>query len=565
MIVAKPLAAALLALSLPPLSLAAQSAPATDAQPVAPHIVVETVGPDGWRARLGPTNVGSMLASEEGRGYWQPMTGTLLDAWQQLVGDEVQFTAARDRLLAHRGTLRLAARFHQGRRTREQAAAFALVVDDDGRTDLQALAADLQRLLERGIPGEWSAATGTAKPLQVRAVDEGAITAPFVDGGRLVLAGGHVDDLATGLALADWLAARPPTIGKPAPGSPALRIRFDLARLIADTSGRDADAEENAVLTALGFDSLGELQIDLAAAGPRLLLDTSLSFTSDERGLFGAFLPASVGVSSLARLLPERSSVYSVGRFDCHALATTILRVVDAGVRGGGEKDARAEAKEELGIDLLDELTAHMTDDVLIVGSPFEDYDRMFEATWAIAFGLADDVKFRAGLDKLLPNAKPFLSPAETVQVGDVPLRRYGNFAQYDLWIGAGNGIFVVAGGRDGEARATGLLQAAAQPTPAEPPALPAFRDLERHLPPGLNGLSLGDLDAIAGIPTHWWLDVLTEILPLTIGGAGPAMTEEEAEAAQERFRRLLGEHGLTQIRSATGFADRRFHWRLFW
>lgn len=560
MLATKPLAASLLALSL-----TAQTETAPTTRTAAPHVVVETVGPDGWRARLGPTNVGSMLASEDGRGYWQPMTGTLLATWQQLVGDEAQFAAARDRLFAHRGTLRLALRLHQGGRAREQAAAFALVVDDDGRTDLEAMAADVRQLIERGVRGEWSPATGTARPLQVRSVDDGAIAAPFVADGRLVLLGGHVDDLQTGVALADWLAAHPPTIGKPVPGSPALRVRFDLAGLIADTRSRDADAEESAIQTLLGFDSLGELQIDVAAAGPHVLVDTTLTFTSDDRGLFAAFLPATQGLSSLLRLLPERSSIYSVGRFDCHALAATVLQAVDADMRGAGEPGARAELKEELGVDLLDDLTAHMTDDLLVVGSPFEGYDRLTEATWAIAFGLRDDAKFRNGLDAILPHAKPFLSPAETVQVGDVALQRYGTLALYDLWIAAGNGIFVVAGGRDGEVRATALLQAAAGPAPTEAPALPAFRDLERHLPPGLNGVSLGDIDAIVGIPTHWWFDLLSELLPLTTGGGGPDMTEEEAEAAQQRFRRMLREHELTRIRSATGFADRRCRWRLFW
>ena len=68
-------------------NLRAQTATAT----APPHIVIETVGPDGWRARLGPTNVASMLASEEGRAIWQPTLAPLLGMWRMTVGDEEAF------------------------------------------------------------------------------------------------------------------------------------------------------------------------------------------------------------------------------------------------------------------------------------------------------------------------------------------------------------------------------------------------------------------------------------------------------------------------------------------
>ncbi len=32
----------------------------------------DTVGPDGWRIRFAPTNLGSLLESEQGRALWQP-------------------------------------------------------------------------------------------------------------------------------------------------------------------------------------------------------------------------------------------------------------------------------------------------------------------------------------------------------------------------------------------------------------------------------------------------------------------------------------------------------------
>ena len=86
--------------------LAAQQ-PAAAAAP-APLVQIDTVGPAGWRLRLAPTNLGSLLASEAGQNLWQPLLLPLEQRWRQLVGGgEPEFAAMRRRLLDYGGRVQL--------------------------------------------------------------------------------------------------------------------------------------------------------------------------------------------------------------------------------------------------------------------------------------------------------------------------------------------------------------------------------------------------------------------------------------------------------------------------
>ena len=101
-----------------------------DLQPLAPQVVLETVGPDGWRARLGPTNLGSLFASEDGRALWQPLVEPMLGAWAGMLGGEGAYRRASERIFGCGGVVRFA-----WRRSMEDVVSFAVVVDGDGRTD----------------------------------------------------------------------------------------------------------------------------------------------------------------------------------------------------------------------------------------------------------------------------------------------------------------------------------------------------------------------------------------------------------------------------------------------
>lgn len=536
---------------LPMASLIAQTA-ATTARP---HFVIETVGPDGWRTRLGPTNVATMLSSEAGRTIWQPSLEPLLGMWQMMIGDEQAFAASSKRIFEYGGVIRIAARINQS-----ATAHLALMFEPDGRTDLAVLANDLKEMLGKGIPGEWQNVPNGAKQIRLRTMGDNAMTEPMLESGRMYLVAGELATIAEGMQLAAHLMTRPSNITAAKPGSPVLHFTMDVPEILAMT---DADDEEAKVAKALGFAQLQEVTYALKAAGPRVELDITATMRGAARGMVAAFAPKSTGVSQLLQLLPGKASAWKVGRFDCGALYDGI---VDAIVASEYAKDTDAVHKdinEECGTDVRKQLLGNMTDELLVVGSPFQNFDSADEATWMIAFRLKQEEPFRKALQVMMPNAKPMLSTAETVDVDGVELRRYGNMFNYDIWMAAGNGIFVIAAGRDAEEEATALLRKAKTMTPAATAAISAgFQDLTRYLPPGLHGLAQSDIGSMLAIPSDWWLEMFNEMAPLI---QGPQLDPEEAEAQQEQFHELLKTHNLLLLRSATGRADGSWHWRLFW
>ncbi len=520
-----------------------------DLQPLAPQVVLETVGPDGWRARLGPTNLGGLFASEEGRALWQPLVEPMLGAWAGMLGDPAAYREASERIFGYGGVMRFG-----WRRSSAGEVGFALVLDTDGRTEPAALAAELRQLIEVLVPGEWTAQVVAGRDVELRSSPGMTLSAPRVDGAQLSILGGDPPAIGEAMGLRAWLIARPATLATPKPGSPAARLRFDLQDLFA-TNSRGPD---KTMLGLLGLDSLRDLTLRVSAAGPHVQIGADVTTDGPPRGLVKAMIPARAGVSGLAALLPEKTSAAKVARLDPHALAEGLFVAAEAELEG-----LREDAEEYFGLDLADDLFAHATDELLVLGSPLVDFDRASEATWALAWRLKDDAKFGAALRKVLKQTRGFLSGSETVDVDGVELRRYGNLVGYDLWIGVGNGLWVIAAGRDAEEQATALLRQSKGKELASTSAPPrGFDDLRRYLPAGCNGFARADLADITGVPVDWWLMLLPELLPSELGSS---LDDEQAETQAEALRAMLVEHHLNKVRTATGAADGTWRWRLFW
>ena len=526
---------------------AAQQRPTTK-----PHVVIETVGLDGWRTRLGVTNVAAMLDSEEGRNVWQPRLEPLLGMWQMMGGDEGAFAAASKRIFSYGGTIRIAVVINAA-----AAAHVAVMLEPDGRTDLKAVGADIKVLIERAVPGEWKKETIGGKEYSLRGNID-AVTAPVVEDGRLYLVAGATDTIVTGLGLVTHLLARPVTITTPKPTSPALRISLDMQPLLA----LDDHPDTIKMIEGLGLSQLRELSFAVRAAGPRVELDISSSIDGAPRGAVKAFASDSQGVSGLSQLLPKKATAWKVGRFDCRALFNGCINAIAAGL-GDTREEILAMANEECGTDVDGQLLANLSDEMLVVGSPFQNFDRFDEATWLVGFRVKDETKFRDSFQAMTKSMKWLLSGSETVDADGVELRRYGNMFSYDVWMAVGNGVFVIAAGRDAEEEATALLQKAKGQTFTVLTELAAsHQDLLRYLPPGLNGLTQANLGSVLAIPIEWWIDALNDLLPFM---DVPQVNPHEAEEQQQRFHKLLEANSLRLVRSATGFADGRWHWRLFW
>ncbi|MFK7739807.1 MAG: hypothetical protein AB8H80_05740 [Planctomycetota bacterium] len=542
--------------------------PTNDAQAArknAPHIVIETVGPDGWRARLGPTNIGTMLASEAGRKIWQPRIAPVLSGWRRSTGSDDTFADASARMFAYGGTLRLALRLDRSMNWIHNAA-LVLEPGRGGAAELQALSKDIRALVLQGGGDEIGTFKLGERTLSARKEGRLSISEPFERDGTLVILAGYrhspkTESMETAEALLEHLLRRERQIQSPSPNSPALHVHVDMHDVKRGLIGFGFGEIEK----AMGLDNLESATFEITAAGPHVSASLAVSTEAPRTHLLAALMPVSQGISPLTQLLPEASATaWKVGRFDLHALANTFFDVLDITGFAPGD-DSRAAAEKELGIDLSEDLLAHLSDEVMVTGAPLSNFDRPREASWSITFRVMEQEPFRKAFETMLPNWKPFLSVAETVDVDGVQLRRFANMIGYDVWMATGNGLFSIGVGRDAEDDLTNLLQrAAAKPLGAVSNKTTLFADLSRHLPEGVQGIAQLDINESLSVPAEWWLEVIEEILPSLMNGM---ISEDQAEEEQEQMRALLNEHNLNIIRTATGSSDggKRWDWRLYW
>lgn len=561
-----------LALTLPLLAVAlpAQTATPAVAEATAPHILLDTVGPDGWRIRLGPTNVGSMLESEQGRKLWEPRMVPMLGMWQQLVGDEAAFATTKARWLGYGGRVRIGMWLapDAGMR-RSPISHFAVVFDGDGRSDLDALANDLRDLQYKTVPGEWEERDVGGTKLAVRTQGGDVMCAPYREGDHLLLAvAASGDDLAPALQHARELAHS--ATGKaPAPNTPALRVTFDFATIVATAMA--ASGSDAAWMKVLGLPSLGTHTMTVGTAGPHVQVELAQQFTSDDRGLFGAFFPAAPGLPALLAAAPGDKDSWKAGHLDLDALYTTIEQAVVASERTTAE-EFRAEVNKEIGVDLQRDVLAHLNDEVLMTGYVPEGIAK--DTTWSLAFGVRDTTAFGKSLMTMLPQAKPFLSREAEEKHGDIPVYRYGGMLGYDLWLSVGNGVFVIAGGRDAEdlvgaaldrGKALPAVAAAGAPAAALPTPHKGFEDLQRFLPGGLNGLARGDVGSVVVLPTEAWGMLVGSFAPFVFRPFEAEAADGDQEEQQQAMRTMLRTHSLDTLRTATGYTGWTWRWRLFW
>lgn len=524
--------------------------------PATPHFLLDTVGPDGWRTRLGPTNLGSLLASEQGKALWQPSVLPLLGQAKAMLGGDENGAAMEQRLLGHQGRIRIGVWLDLEARRSGDALAMVTLIEGDGRTDIASLANDLSSLLTMAIRGEEGTLELGGAQRAVRRDDGDTFVLPFVDGKHVVLAAGP-EAMVPGVFAAMQKLGADATGKPPLPNTPALRVQLDLATLVANSIAKEG-ARDAAMMKSLGLPSLGQLAMSIAAAGPHVQFELAQQFTSDERGLFAALLPATAGVPTAHGLVPAGAASWKVGRFDFHGLYRAAIAAL-AGMQEQTTGEMTEELRKDCGIDPDTELLAHATDEVVFWHGPLDEIDRIERTDWTLAVGLRDRDAFLKGLTTLLKHANPLLSRAETVTVDGVELHRYGSFG-YDVWLAVGSKNFVMAGGNGAQANVEALLRAA-KADATEAPAAKVLADLQRHLPPGCNSHARVELGGIAALPLQWWLLGLREFVPVV----PPAGEEGDDDESRQRRRDLLKAHQLDVVRSATGYAERTWRWRLWW
>ena len=183
---------------------AGQDRAATQPNSTKPLLVLEMDGPDALRQGFLPTNVGTMLASQDARGIWPELWDRFNRAWY---GE-----GQREPLLGYAGRIRVLAFIEPGRPQRERG---VVILEPDGKTSLALLAEELSTMLRstaRGAPVDREA--GGFEVQTVHMDPAGTITFPVEIDGRLVSFFGRENEM-------DWvvtegmrsLAGLPPVSG----------------------------------------------------------------------------------------------------------------------------------------------------------------------------------------------------------------------------------------------------------------------------------------------------------------------------------------------------------------
>jgi hypothetical protein len=532
-----------------------------------PHVRVTTMGPHGWRVRLGPTNVGSLLDSELAASVWRPYADALAESTNGLFATRAAFDAARERVLGYEGAVHLPLWLADDA-PRDGVRAFALVCEPDGRTDMAAMAADLRVAFDR-LGGGWEAATLAGADVDIQRGPSGAFAvAPLLRNGCLVFVGGQRGDLDG--VLADALTTAAQASGKkPSPKQPPLVVDADAQALLARVFDLDpGDTWSQAV----GLACAQRAQLLLSNAGPHVMLETALRFGAQPEGLMAALTPARARPPALLRALAAGAPSWRLGHFDFGAMWRTVLAVAAANDATTVDA-ARDEITKDLGVDLGARLFDLLGDEVLVVTQPVDDPDRIARATWAVAVSAKDGPALALGVAAVLDAGKPHITRQETATIAGVACSRYGNVLGYPVWIGVGKRALYLAGGSDAQGELAALIAAAEAEPAADAPApeaaiLSRFDGVQRALPPGLSGASRYDL-AHGGLLASAIADGFAlSLFSVPFGAMRDVDDDADAEAraeAQDRWLTLLREHQLAAVRTATGFADATWRFRVYW
>jgi hypothetical protein len=327
-------------------------------------------------------------------------------------------------------------------------------------------------------------------------------------------------------------------------------LQIDTAAAAAALLAEEADHAD--ALRALGLESLDRCTIELGAAGPHVSLQIAETFRSDERGAFGAFFPAAAGVPAIAALRPDGAG-WKAGRFDLRAFVTTAIAVA-ASATGSDEATTRGAVEEHIG-DLETGLLSHFTDECLLFGTGHGDGDEPF-LTAGFAFRIQDAEAFVAKWNDARKELGMTELEEETVD-GGFRVQRLGGWFQATSAIGPD--VFALAYGPDARARIDELVAKAKKGEWTKSTGAPeSFQPALRHQPPGLNGVAEADI-AVLVLQASVAFSLLGEL----VGGL-PDLDGLDEEGKM-KLQALLAEHSLATARSLTGYADRRWCFRLLW
>lgn len=508
---------------------------------------LDVLGPAQWRAQFGPTNLGSLLASESAQQIWNGYVGPMQGMVQRMLGMEDRaFAEARARLLDYGGQITIAFEFDgkdEGMR---------IVFGPDGRTDLPLLLKDLETLASRLSGAEWtSASEGAAPTLQTDPISW--CSKPAITGsGPSDWTASFAISRDTGLAQAQKDASALATTLAPQHSSkkapPPLSFRFDLARMIAAEGMAGGDAESTQMF---GANSLRDLAITVGTAGPNALLESSMSFSGNDRGLFSVIFPDVQGLPAIAALRPASTTLWKTGRCDFAA--------IDALIRSSNE--AAGMSQEAMDRDLpptvfgKDEgVLAHLGNEYAVFGTPGS-IEELDDGNFDI--GIAIRLRDHAAFAEKWKRARKDLgfTELESETVDGFVVQRLGGLVA--VTAAYGPDVLVIGYGKNVREQIDAVLAKAKDGnwTNAEV-ALP--QGLQRNAPNGCNGMAEGRVALILG-----QVVALSSMVMGMTGGVDLPFDPEQFDP--EAAEALLKQHNLDVARSLTGYRDGKWTMRVFW
>ncbi|MEY2716557.1 MAG: hypothetical protein RIT24_2900 [Planctomycetota bacterium] len=541
-----PLTASLTVLALATSNAIAQTtaAPATTIATADP-IRIELQGPAQWRTQFGPTNLGSLLASEAGssmwKGYVTPLEGMLKGA---LGLDDAAYAEARARMLDYGGSIAITFDFDgddEGLR---------VAFGPDGSTDLPKLCDDLAKLAARMSDAQWTERDGALPMLQIG--PEHFVSKPEIRGSDATdWTATFAISRDTGLPAAQTAAAALGVELHARRGEKAARSPFSLLCDVPAAIAANGGMEDAATSAMLGLESMREIGLSIRAAGPQAQVEASMRFDGKDRGLFEILFPDTQGLPAISALRPADAALWKTGRCDFRAIRRVIRAFAD-------RVDATADnVDEEMPPAIFDEqegLLAHFTDEYAFASSAqsVEDLEDS-QSNLVFAVRIRDHAKFA---DKWNAARKDlgFTELSSEEQDGFVVQRLGGLVAVTAAY---GPELLVIGYGRDVRDQVDAWITKAQDGAwTTSKPAMP--QGLSRAAPDGCNGTAEGQVAMVLGqiVGSMGFVQSITGDM-----GQGFDWQQVDVEAVQQ----LLKEHNLDIARSLTGYRDGWWRMRVFW
>lgn len=544
-------------------------------------LVVRTKGFAGWGAEFAATSIGKMVAGGALAREWRDLLPAIEEEMEIEADDRARWTAVATALEGHTGdiVLGMSCSF-PGPPDDVPPVVFAtLAMVGDGNTDLDVLGKAIAALL----PGEGQDRELAGEQVKVHTLSFGAITAPFVrDGVLLLLFGTELERQARECfepREKHYVASDELQRGAFALQCEVRQVVDGLCAALAESTD-EAVARAPEIVRMLGGLSVQRATFTAHADGRYIGQDVVLESNDAPPGLLAGILPLRTTGPRIRDYLPASATNWNIGVFDIPAMRAVLDALLDLGLVPTTRDEVQTMFTEFTKLRLDDDLLSLIggeylrVDDFAVVGDDEEEEvderlekldERWGDACFAV---LVKDGKTLATNVEKAVRARGLHVGRKTEDYGDVKIHRLRLLGSMPIeYAFAGELLVVGVGGREGTMRnLRAILDAVAARGKGEPPT---------DLPAAI-------LARLEGWPAEWttidvasFMDVLDSVLgtfdAVVATFEEEGLTEEDAGVWGQvsRFVRQLRpemvRHGLDHAVTVGYHRKGRVTWRSRW